>query len=227
MDHCFGRFLEAFEAAGLSKNTAVIVAGDHGTNVGERGKFGKGAPVREREIHIPLFIKTPDGETGRSSAIFQPQDFFATIANLAGAPIPDDIESYDILNAARKNSMGNRELALAGVARGKAMKHLQRGYFTVFDREGYLEWHPNPEDSILTPYGSLDDIASENPDRVQALHASGLAELERRNADPIFIDWLKNGAVGKVPECALYDGYPGPEGFEMYSARIYRDAQLR
>ena len=222
MDHCFGRFLEAFEATGLSKNTAILVAGDHGTNVGERGRFGKGAPVREQEIHIPLFIKTPEGETGRSSAIFQPQDFFATIANLSGASVPGNIESYNILNAARENSLGHREIALAGVARGKAMRHLQRGYFTVFDQEGYLEWHPNPEDSILTPYGSLDNIASENPDRVHDLHASGLAELKHRNADPIFIDWLKNGAPGNVPECTLYDGYPGPEGFEMYSSNIYK-----
>ena len=166
--------------------------------------------------------KRPEGDTGRSSAIFQPQDFFATIANLSGAPIPGNIESYDILNAARENSLGHREIALAGVARGKAMRHLQRGYFTVFDQEGYLEWHPNPEDSILTPYGSLDNIASQNPDRVQDLHALGLAELEHRNADPIFINWLKNGAVGNVPECKLFDGYPGPEGFEMYSSNIYK-----
>ena len=192
--------------------------------MGERGKFGKGVPLREQEIHIPLFIKTPEGDSGRSSAIFQPQDFFATIANLAGAPVPENIESYDILNLARENTMGNREIALAGVARGKTMKHLQKSYFTVFDQDGYLEWHPNLEECILTAYGSLDNIASENAGRVQKLHADGLAELAHRNADPIFVDWLKNGAVGTVPECRLYDGYPGPEGYDMYSSRLYEGA---
>ncbi|MFP6644802.1 MAG: sulfatase [Candidatus Latescibacterota bacterium] len=219
MDHCFGRFLEAFEATGLSKNTAIIVAGDHGTNVGERGKFGKGAPVHEQEIHIPLFIKTPEGDTGRSSAIVQPQDYFATIANLAGASIPDDIDNNDILAAARSGSLGNREIALAGTARGWSD---QRGYFTVFDQDGYLEWRPQAEDSLLTPYGSLDNIAAENPDRVKTLHAAGIAELERRNADPILINWLKNGAQGGVPDCQLFDGYPGPEGFATYFSRIYK-----
>jgi arylsulfatase A-like enzyme len=219
MDHCFGRFLEAFDASGLAKNTAILVAGDHGTNVGERGKFGKGAPVHEQEIHIPLFIKTPEGDSGRSSAIFQPQDFYSTITNLAGASMPDGLDSHNILAAAREGSVGNREIALAGTARGWSD---QRGYFTVFDQDGYLEWRPKAEDCLLTTYGSLDNTAAEHPDHVQKLHAAGLAELERRNADPILIDWLKNGAEGNVPEnCKLFDGWPGPEGFRTYFARAY------
>ena len=222
MDHCFGRFLEAFDATGLSKNTAIIVAGDHGTNVGERGRFGKYAPVYEQEIHIPLFIKTPEGDAGRSSAIFQPQDFFATVANLAGAPIPGDLDSQNILTAARESSAGMRQLALAGTARGWAK---QRGFFTVFDQDGYLEWQPELEDCMLTPYGSLDNTAGEHPDRVQNLQAAGLSELERRGADPILINWLKNGAEGEVPEnCRLFDGWPGPEGFQTYFARAYGGA---
>ena len=222
MDHCFGRFLEAFDATGLSKNTAIIVVGDHGTNVGERGRFGKYAPVYEQEIHIPLIIKAPEGDAGRSSAIFQPQDFFATVANLAGAPVPGDIDSQDILTAARDGSAGMRQLALAGTARGWAP---QRGFFTVFDQDGYLEWQPEAENCMLTPYGSLDNTAPEHPDHVQNLHAAGLSELARRGADPLLIDWLKNGAEGEVPEnCRLFDGWPGPEGFQTYFARAYGGA---
>ena len=75
---------------------------------------------------------------------------------------------------------------------------------------------------MLTTYGSLDDIAAECADRVQNLHAAGLAELERRGADPTLIDWLKNGAKGEVPEnCRLFDGWPGPKGFQTYFARAY------
>ena len=104
-----------------------------------------------------------------------------------------------------------RQLALAGTARGWAK---QRGFFTVFDQEGYLEWQPRSEDCMLTPYGSLDNTAAEYPDRVQNLQAAGLSELEHRGADPILINWLKNGAEGQVPEnCRLFDGWPVQRGF--------------
>ena len=73
-------------------------------------------------------------------------------------------------------------------------------------QDGYLEWRPQAEDSLLTPYRSLDNIATENPDRVKTLHAAGIAELERRNADPILINWLKNGAQGGVP--SVYECLP-------------------
>ncbi|MCZ6633098.1 MAG: sulfatase [bacterium] len=222
MDHCFGRFLEALDSTGLSKNTAVILAGDHGTNVGERGKFGKGAPVHEQEIHIPLFIKTPEGDTGRTSNIVQPQDYFPTILNLAGVPIPEDLDGYDVLSCAQKGEDGPRKLALAGTARGWSA---QRGFFTVFDQDATLEWHPNPEDCTLTPYGSLENIAANHPDRVKQLHVDGIAELARRGADPRLIDWLKNGAEGAIPEdCPLFDGWPGPPGFRTYFARAYDGA---
>ena len=38
-----------------------------------------------------MFIKTPEGDTGRTSNIVQPQDYFPTILNLAGVPIPEDL----------------------------------------------------------------------------------------------------------------------------------------
>ena len=100
--------LNRTEIYGLEKNTAVILTGDHGTNVGERGRFGKGQPVREQEAHVPLFIRLPEGDAGRSNVIVQPQDFFPTILNILGETVPEgNLEGYDILTPARERKSGS------------------------------------------------------------------------------------------------------------------------
>ncbi|MHC4505680.1 MAG: sulfatase, partial [Planctomycetota bacterium] len=106
MDRWLGDFLDAFEQSGLSENSALILTADHGTDLRERGKFGKGTPVREGEGHVPLFIRVPGGEHGRSSAFVQPQDIFGTVAALALVETPGGVESQDVLAVAREGSSG-------------------------------------------------------------------------------------------------------------------------
>ena len=94
VDHWIGTFLDSLERTGLKERTAVILAADHGTNLGEWGVYGKTWPVREFEAHVPLFIHVPGAGQGRSDVIVQPQDFFATVMGIAGGEKPDEIESF-------------------------------------------------------------------------------------------------------------------------------------
>ena len=225
MDHCFGQFLDALKSTGLDRNTAVILTGDHGTNVGERGTFGKGQPVREAEAHVPLFIRMPDGDAGRSDVIVQPQDFFSTILAILGEPEPEGIEGYDILTPARRGEAGQRQLALAG---GSLERWNQAGQnphfvlFTAFDKTYSLEVAAKPEHSRLARLGSLDYVEQAHPEVVTQMHAAAIDELERRGTDPGLIAWLRNGGEGELPANAQYwDGYPGPAGFRPYFSKLY------
>jgi arylsulfatase A-like enzyme len=229
VDHCFGQLLDALESTGLAKNTAVIFTGDHGTNVGERGKFGKGAPVREQEGHVPLFIRLPAGGTGRSDVIVQPQDFFPTILNIAGQEPPDGLEGYDILTPAREGQTGPRELALAGTTteRWKPAQDGNRALilFTAFTQEWTLEVAAKPEESRLSRLGALEYVEKDHPGVVGEIHAAALDEIERRGADPTLMKWLRSGGEGAFPEdCRFWDGWPGPAGFRTYFSRIYTGA---
>ena len=48
VDHWFGKILEALSETGLDRNTAIVLTADHGTNLGERGGFGKTQVVNEQ-----------------------------------------------------------------------------------------------------------------------------------------------------------------------------------
>ena len=225
VDSWLGVLLDALHRTGLDKETAIVLTADHGTNVGERGKFGKGFPIREQEAHTPLAIHVPDGGSGRSSVIVQPQDIFATIMSIAGLPVPDGIDSHDVLALARDGTEakdGPRKLAISGHAPDESLKDRPAGFFSACDGKWYLVAAVKPEDSELYRLGSLDNVAAEHAGVVARLHAAGIDEIERRGADPRLTAWLKSHGRAAFPtECVFWDGYPGPKGFGPYFRRLY------
>ena len=94
LDQGVGRILDALEARGLSDNTVVIFASDNGGF----GPVTSMAPLRgskgmlyEGGIRTPLIMRWPDGiEPGATSATpVIGVDLYPTLAELAGAPLPD------------------------------------------------------------------------------------------------------------------------------------------
>ena len=226
VDRWIGELLGTLEETGLAKNTAIVFTADHGTNVGERSRFGKGFPVREQEGHTPLFIHVPDSGSGRSSVIFQPQDLFATIMGLAGLTTPEELDSHDLLPIARSGAQGPRTLALSGRGADAWSGDPEEIIFTVFDSGWTLEIAAKPEACHLTRLGSLEDVAAGHQEIVERLWATALDEIERRGTDPGLMAWLRSNGEAEFPsECRFWEGWPGPASFTPYFNRLYRGWQ--
>ncbi len=223
VDRWLGELLDALDETGLADATAVVLTADHGTNVGERGQVGKSYPVREQEAHTPFMVRVPGQGGGRSDIIVQPQDLFATAIGLAELPVPEGIESHDVLAVARAGRDGPRQVALSGRNAGPDWAaDPGRILFTVLDGEWCLEYAAAPDHCRLTRMGSLDDVAAGNPAVVQRLRAAGLEEIERRGTDPGLMQWLRAEGKADFPtQCTFWDGWPGPAGFTPYFSRLY------
>jgi choline-sulfatase len=63
LDHNVGRILTALDDVGLTNNTRVIYASDHGDNLGARGLWGKSNLYRE-SVDIPMIAAGPGFELG-------------------------------------------------------------------------------------------------------------------------------------------------------------------
>jgi arylsulfatase A-like enzyme len=59
LDHEVGRLFDGLKRIRDWNNTLVIVFGDHGQLLGERGMVGHGFRLDEELIHVPLMIKAP------------------------------------------------------------------------------------------------------------------------------------------------------------------------
>ena len=216
MDHWLGKLLDALEETGLAQNTAVVLTADHGTNLGERGGFGKTGTVNEQEAHVPLWIHVPQGETGRRDDLAQPQDITATLLGLAGVSPPPGQAGQDLLAGPT-----SRQFALGGPSVNSWNGDRDQVVFTVFDRNGYLNVTANPGACRLFRYGSVQDTAAQEPVLAQRLHEAGLEEAAQRGLDPRLLDWLYGGGEQPFPtECTAWRG---PQKWQLYWERVYEE----
>ncbi len=96
MDAQVGRFISELERLGLRENTIVIFLPDNGTPASMSGMVGgkKAAgglgTLSENGLDVPLIVNCPARvAAGRtSSALVDCSDFFPTLLELAGVPIP-------------------------------------------------------------------------------------------------------------------------------------------
>jgi arylsulfatase A-like enzyme len=98
VDAALSRILAALEDQELDENTVVILMGDNGYFLGERGYAGKWLPY-EPSIRVPLIVRIP-GLPRPSSVPDEPVlniDLAPTLLDLAGLPIPPTMQGHSLL----------------------------------------------------------------------------------------------------------------------------------
>ncbi len=98
MDKMVGRLLDGIEALGMGEDTLVLFYSDNGTDArlettlgGVAHRGGKATPL-QTGIRVPLIARWPGtiGEGQVRETLVDTSDFLPTLAELAGAEIPDD-----------------------------------------------------------------------------------------------------------------------------------------
>ena len=86
VDRGVGVVLDELEARGLAGNTVVVFTSDHGDFMGDRGKFGKGAPGNDCITRVPCLVRYPGQiEPGtRVSGLMEATDLAPTLLEYAG-----------------------------------------------------------------------------------------------------------------------------------------------
>ncbi|GEM_PF-115509 len=93
MDAQLGRVLDELDRLGLAENTIVILWGDHGWKLGEHDRWAKHSNV-EDDTHAPLIISVPGMKAvgKKTDALVEFVDMYPTLAELAGLPLPENLE---------------------------------------------------------------------------------------------------------------------------------------
>ncbi|MFQ5876465.1 MAG: sulfatase [Acidobacteriota bacterium] len=102
-DAWIGRLLAELRRRGLEHRTLVVVTGDHGESLGERGRFGHGRHLHEEVLRVPLILAwpgtLPEGMLVRDPAAHL--DLAPTILALLELPPLDRIDGIDLTPAIR------------------------------------------------------------------------------------------------------------------------------
>jgi arylsulfatase A-like enzyme len=98
LDENIGRVLDYLEENGLAENTVVMYSSDQGFYMGEHGWFDKRF-MYEESFRTPLVARWPDTVKPGSvnNDLVQNIDFAETFLEMAGAPIPDDMQGKSLV----------------------------------------------------------------------------------------------------------------------------------
>jgi arylsulfatase A-like enzyme len=113
MDKEIGRMLRYLEESGLSENTIVIYSSDQGFYLGDHGWYDK-RWMYEESLRMPLVVRWPNVTLPGSvnEKIVQNIDFAATFLDIAGLPIPADIQGQSLMPLLKNEEVNNwRDIA--------------------------------------------------------------------------------------------------------------------
>ncbi len=98
VDEGVGRILDFVDESGLRDNTIVVYCSDQGWYLGEHGWYDK-RWMYEESLRMPLLVRWPG--TVKSGAVnndlVQNLDFAETFLDLAGVPIPNDMQGRSMV----------------------------------------------------------------------------------------------------------------------------------
>lgn len=119
IDVALGMIRKELEEQGMAENTVIIYTSDNGFLCGSHGYGSKVLPIEESS-RVPLMIYDPRSNTAgkklRSGRLTGNIDFAPTILELAGVPVPENMDGISIVNQLEDPSTGGHEqLALINV----------------------------------------------------------------------------------------------------------------
>jgi iduronate 2-sulfatase len=122
MDAQLGRVLDALDDTGLSKNTVIILWGDHGWHLGDHGMWCKHTNY-EQAARIPLLIASPNitSPGTRTAALVESVDLYPTLTELAGLPAPDALEGKSLVPVLRDPSLAVKNYVFHVYPRGERL----------------------------------------------------------------------------------------------------------
>ena len=192
-DAQIGRVLTALEEAGLSKNTIIILWGDHGWHLGDHGMWCKHTNY-EQATRIPLIVVAPDINAAgtQTNALVETVDIYPTLCELAGLPVPQKLDGTSFVPVLRNPASHTKDAVIHVYPRNPRMGRAIRTA-----RYRLVEWkQPGapPECAELELYDYKSDsletknLAASQPDvvavlkKVLATHPEAKAQI--RTPDP-------------------------------------------
>ena len=149
-DAQIGRLLDTLRQLNLTSNTVVVLWGDHGWHLSEKGLWAKGT-LFEVSARGPLIIADPRmtsaGET--SPRVVQYLDMYPTLAELCGLPAPGWLEGESLVPLLRAPRSGWDKPAYTVQTRGWFV-----GRSVRTERWRYTEWDEGRRGAALYDHES-------------------------------------------------------------------------
>lgn len=192
MDDAVGIVMEELKRQGLLENTIVVFTSDNGGVASGDAYSTSNAPLRggkgyhwEGGIRVPYLIKAPGVQPGKTAVPASGQDFYPTLAALAGLTVPDDVvvNGENLTPVLQNKPMEERSLVWHyphyGNQGGDPATMLRRGDYKLIY---YWETETAELYNLKVDGGEQRDIAQQQSELVQKLKLEMFDYLQSINA---------------------------------------------
>ena len=165
MDALVGKLLNQLDSLGLTKNTIIVLWGDHGWHLGDHNLWCKHTNF-EDATRAPLIIAAPGMAPSITNSQTEHIDIFPTLCELSGLSIPAVLDGKSLVTLMKNPSSKVKEYSVSqyprssdgvetdrqGFAEAKVMGYSIRNKnyrYTVWMNNGYRSTQPYDEKLLI------------------------------------------------------------------------------
>ena len=123
-----GKLLDKLDELGLTKNTIIVLWGDHGWHLGDHNLWCKHSNF-EQATRTPMIISVPGNAPSVTNAPSEFVDIFPTLCDAAGVKIPEYLDGNSLLPIINKSAKSVKEYSISQYPRsGNGSETERQGY---------------------------------------------------------------------------------------------------
>lgn len=107
-----GILLNTLDSLGLSKNTIIVLWGDHGWHLGDHNLWCKHTNF-EQATHAPLLVSSPDIKPSKTKSPSEFVDIFPTLCELTGISIPAYLDGKSLVPVMKNPFVSVKEFSVS------------------------------------------------------------------------------------------------------------------
>ena len=122
IDAQIGMLLNTLDSLDLTKNTVIVLWGDHGWHLGDHDLWCKHSNF-EQATRAPLLISAPWIKPGKTRSMSEFLDIFPTLCELAQIPIPEHLDGKSLVPVMRNPAASVKEFAVSQYPRNFSLEN--------------------------------------------------------------------------------------------------------
>lgn len=186
MDAQLGKVLAELDRLELSKNTVVVLWGDHGWHLGDHGIWCKHTNY-EQATRIPILIAAPGIKAARVSGLVETVDLYPTLCELAGIKIDQPMDGRSLAGVLNHSQAATKDFVFHAYPRSPVGRGQLIGRAIRTPRYRLVEWKkpgaPSDTADIELYDYELDPLEKENLASAQPEVVQKLRELLASQAE--------------------------------------------